>query len=372
MNNELYSFVRQSLERGLERDAIREVLLQAGWQDAEIGNALAAFADIDFPVPVPRRKPYIQAREAFLYLVSFIALYVTAFSFGTLVFGLIEQAFPDPLSIGGRFSTRGLATAVASIIVTFPLYLFLMWKLATEAAADPERRQSRLRKWLTYLTLVVAAGIIIGDLIALLSNLLGGELTTRFALKGLTILIITTCIFGFYLWDLKQSERTEHTIKALLGTKVFLATIVIVVAASVGYGIFLLGSPGEQRLIRFDQRRVSDLDNIARTIDAYWETNEELPKSLEDLSDPRYFVRAIEDPDTGETYDYRVLGEAEYELCAVFSTDSTQYAEGYRRRFSTKAWEHGVGEKCFQLEAQSPAKAPFEEVPSRPAPAPAP
>ena len=210
MNSELYSFVRQSLERGLDRDAIREVLLRAGWQEAELRNVLDAFADIDFPVPVPRPKPYLQAREAFLYLVSFIALYVTAFSFGTLIFAFIDRAFPDPLSFGGSFSSRALTTAIASIIVTFPLYLFLMWRLASEAAAYPERRQSRLLKWLTYLTLVVAAGIIIGDLIALLSQFLAGDLTVRFGLKGLTILTITGCIFGFYLWDLRRSEKVSQ------------------------------------------------------------------------------------------------------------------------------------------------------------------
>ena len=210
MSSELDSFVRASLERGLDRNAIRGVLLQAGWREEELANALSAFADIDFPVPVPRRRPYLQAREAFLYLVSFIALYVTAVSFGGLIFAFINRAFPDPLSFDGGRSSGALTLAIAAIIVTFPLYLFLMRRLAKEAAIYPERRESRLRKWLTYLTLVVAAGIIIGDLIALLSQLLGGDLTTRFTLKAVTILVITGCIFGYYLWDLQQSEKVDQ------------------------------------------------------------------------------------------------------------------------------------------------------------------
>ena len=209
MSSELDSFVKESLGKGLNRDAIRDVLLRAGWQEDELRTALAGFADIDFPVPVPRPRPYLQAREAFLYLVSFIALYVTAFSFGKLIFAFIDKAFPDPLNYRD-FASRTLTLAIAAIIITFPLYLFLMWRLAKEAAMYPERRQSRLRKWLTYLTLVIAAGIIIGDLIALLSNLLGGDLTARFTLKALTILVITGCIFGFYLWDLRQSEKVDQ------------------------------------------------------------------------------------------------------------------------------------------------------------------
>ena len=71
------------------------MLLEAGWQDSEVRNGLSGFAEVDFSVAVPRPAPYLYAREAFLYLVSFIALYVTAISFGILVFGLIDYSFPD-------------------------------------------------------------------------------------------------------------------------------------------------------------------------------------------------------------------------------------------------------------------------------------
>ncbi len=208
MSTELDVFVKESLAQGLERSAIREVLLRAGWREDELTAALSAYAEIDFPVPVPRPKPYLQAREAFLYLVSFIALYVTAFSLITLIFGFIDKTFPDPLSRGGGLG--GIRMALASIIVTFPVYLFLMWRLTKDAAVYPERRQSRLRKWLTYLTLVVASSIIAGDLITLLAKLLGGDLSAPFILKVLTILLVVGSIFGYYLWDLRQSEKVDQ------------------------------------------------------------------------------------------------------------------------------------------------------------------
>ena len=125
-------------------------------------NGLAAFADMDFPIAVPRPTPYLHAREAFLYLVSFIALYVSAISFGFLVFGLIDHTFHDPLAYRDRFPSTGEATSIASVIVAFPLYLFLMKRLASEMAAEPEKRRSLVRRWLTYLTLVIAAGFILG------------------------------------------------------------------------------------------------------------------------------------------------------------------------------------------------------------------
>lgn len=209
MSNELHTFVEKALEKGQARSEIQRVLVEAGWQEEEVKKALSSYAEVQFVVPVPKPKPYLQAREAFLYLISFITLYITAFSFGALLFAFIDKAFPDALSFRGGFYSGGLRTAIASIIVAFPLYLFMARLLGRAAAKDPERRQSKVRKWLTYLTLVIAAAIIIGDLIAILANLLGGELSIRFMLKALTILAITGSIFGYYLWDLQKEEKEK-------------------------------------------------------------------------------------------------------------------------------------------------------------------
>jgi hypothetical protein len=64
-----------------------------------------------------------------------------------------------------------------------------------------------VRKWLTYITLYIATGIIIGDLITLLTYVLNGDLTLRFVLKVLAVLLIAGSIFGYYLWDLRTEEK---------------------------------------------------------------------------------------------------------------------------------------------------------------------
>ena len=207
MNTELYAFVKEALEKKLDRVSVHDVLVKAGWDSREVDKVLSSFADVDFPIPVPRPKPYLQAREAFLYLISFITLYVTAFSFGALVFGFVDKFFPDPLAFGN--SIRSLSTPLASIIIAFPVYIFVMWRLSVATIKNPERRDSKVRKWLTYLTLVVAAAIIIGDLIAIVAGLLGGDVTMRFLLKAVIILTIAGSIFGYYLIDLQKEEKEE-------------------------------------------------------------------------------------------------------------------------------------------------------------------
>ena len=94
-NKELIEFVKEGLERGQSREAISGALAQAGWKADEIKNAMFNFADVAFPVAVPRPRPYLSARVAFLYLLFFIMLAIVAWSLGSLLFAMINTAFPD-------------------------------------------------------------------------------------------------------------------------------------------------------------------------------------------------------------------------------------------------------------------------------------
>ena len=121
MNRELQAFVKDALDEGHNRDRIRGKLLEAGWTDSEVTDSLHSFAPVEFSIAVPSPRPYLYAREAFLYMVSFIALYVSAISFAILVFGLVDYSFPDALDTQGRYPSSEQATALASVIVAFPL-----------------------------------------------------------------------------------------------------------------------------------------------------------------------------------------------------------------------------------------------------------
>ena len=155
-------------------------------------------------------------------------------------------------------------------------------------------------------------------------------------------------------------------VSKLPGQKIFLGFVILAVVLAVGYGIYLVGSPGGQRLLRFDDARVSDLQNISQTIDIYWGLNEELPAALEDLQGSRlYFVRSIRDPATQQPYEYRVIDGNQYQLCAVFDTDSSQKEQRVPRPRAANVWDHGLGRTCFDLEGQAPRTGPLDDRPVR-------
>jgi len=210
MNEELIHFTRRALARNIPRPEIAGALAKAGWGTSDISQALASFAEVEFPVPVPWPKPYLSAREVFIYLVMFGALYDSCYQVGSIIFDLINRAFPDPSQNTGYFSlyyNDAIRWSVAQLIVSFPLFFFTFRSINAGIVTNPARRNSKARKWLTYLTLLIATVSLTCDIGTLLYNVLGGELTVRFLLKVLTVAVIAGGNFLYFLADMRREEK---------------------------------------------------------------------------------------------------------------------------------------------------------------------
>jgi len=70
----------------------------------------------------------------------------------------------------------------------------------------PEKLESSVRKWLTYIALLIAAGIVVGDLITFLTYFLRGELTARFVARVATVLLIAGGVFWYYFGSLRKAD----------------------------------------------------------------------------------------------------------------------------------------------------------------------
>jgi hypothetical protein len=294
--------------------------------------------------------PRSTAKDVFVHLFSIVTLYVSVFGFIALCFAYIDVSFPDALSYYYAGSLDQIRGSMASVIVMWPAFLGISWFMHRDATADSERREVGIRKWLLYLTLFVTAITIVVDLITLVNFFLNGEITTRFFLKVLVVLGTAAAVFAYYLWDL----RTEDIAKSKIPKKTAIAASVVVFA-SIVLGFILVGSPAEQRKVRFDEQRVSDLSTIQYEVTNYYQMKKGvLPATLGDLTNTLSGFTVPTDPSTGTSYEYAVKEGLTFELCATFEEQSVSdysSAKGYDRAYIVSysgIWNHGVGRTCFE------------------------
>lgn len=207
-HDELVEFVRVALACGHSRDEIAEALRAAGWSSSQSKRALAAFAPIDFAVPVPRPQASLSARETFLYLVLFTTLYLVIWNLGSMLFDFVDHAFPDPLGrTNETYLFDSLRSSIAMMIVALPAFLYVTRITTVAVEDDPTLRLSPVRRWLTYMTLFFAVCGLLSAAFMLVYATLGGGLTLRFVSKALIVASLAGGIFRYYLSDLRIDEH---------------------------------------------------------------------------------------------------------------------------------------------------------------------
>ena len=199
----LRAFVGEALAAGQGRERIAAALREAGWSEPEIRHAFAAWADEPFTPPVPRPTRTVSARDAFVYLLIFLSLILSAYHLTSLLHAIVDLTVPDPLPSHSGAEGR-VRWSISMLVVFGPLYLWLTWREARATAADPGQRRSAVRDGVTWLALFVAACVFLGDLVALIHGFLDGELSLLFGLKLAAVALVSGAVFLFYLREARR------------------------------------------------------------------------------------------------------------------------------------------------------------------------
>lgn len=302
-------------------------------------------------------------RDVFLHLLAIVTLYWSAVSFVTLLWQFINYFFPDPINRYYNYlSFSGpIRFAVSSLIIVFPIFILVSWFLNRIYRKESVVRESKIRKWLLYLTLFVASLVIIGDLVTIINIFLGGEITIRFVLKAVSVLLTAGIIFWYYLDDVRR-DAPAKTAKYFAW-----ATSIMVLAVIIG-SFFVVGSPATARLIQFDQQKVSDLQQIQYQIINYYQSKEKLPNSLSELEDSISGFKMLTDPQTKNPYEYNIK-DAEnlsFELCSNFNKDGqvfygSEYPVGIYSKGISENWEYTQGRFCFERKIDPQLYPPFSD-----------
>jgi hypothetical protein len=206
--SDLKQFLDDARSQGASDETVVALLRGREWPEEDVYRVLADHFETRTGVRVPGYKRSSSAKDAFLYLFCFSTLATWSFGIGSIMFTLIERWFPDPLAT--NYFYQGvyyqIADALACVIIAFPIYLWVTRAILREMQLHPEKLESPIRKWLTYIALLIAACIVVGDLIVFLTYFLRGEVTSRFFAKAATVLLIAGGVFWYYFGSLRKAD----------------------------------------------------------------------------------------------------------------------------------------------------------------------
>ncbi len=291
----------------------------------------------------PKKHIESSPYEVFLHLMMIAMIIVSVVSLITLVVQYINLLFPDELIwYGSAYDNIRLSSSI--LLVSFPVFVLTSWLINKDMKDKPQLSEMGVRKWLIYLALFIAALTIVIDLIQFVNSFYSGELTLPFFWKVLTVLLVSSVTFGYLKWDLGRERKPSKLPRAFA----FLSSGCLLAILAVGF--VFAGSPQHQRMVRLDEERVQDLQSLEYEVIEYWRLKEELPSELSDLERDGYYFELPLDPRSGESYQYQVLGDLKFELCADFDLTSLENQALPDRYMGAAQFEHEAGVDCFEKE----------------------
>lgn len=305
----------------------------------------------------------------FLCLGVLITLITSVVSFLNLVFETLNKRFPDVLNSSyqygySTYEYENIRIALSTLIIFFPIFIIIsyFWRKFSKELGQIDEI---FKKWVMYIILFLSSLIVVIDLVTLVRYFISGEITTRFILKVVTVLVVAILVGLYYVFLLREKDDSNFR-KGLIFGIIGIALVV----ASISYSFMIIGSPMTQRSLRLDDRRVNDLQNIQYQVINYWQQKEKLPADLAELSNPLsgYSLPVEPEFEKGKKYEYAVKGKMTFELCATFSLPIQkgwrEYSSGgvipmYEKDISNvsypypgggtnESWNHQEGRTCFE------------------------
>lgn len=212
MANEIEEYIANAREKKVPNDQIKAVLLRSGWPEADVekslneANSKSSLSNLP-PPPVP----HVGMWTGFLYIIFFISLYILATSVGTLLHSWVDQVLktglPDDYSFYRSFNDYATQIAIASIIVSYPIFTALAVMLKKQLVTKPYVRNLRARKILIYITLIGTFLIMIGHLIQTIYTFLNGSGNSNTFGHFMVTLVVAGTIFGYFISEVKYDSK---------------------------------------------------------------------------------------------------------------------------------------------------------------------
>ncbi|MFA5248071.1 MAG: DUF5671 domain-containing protein [Patescibacteria group bacterium] len=296
-------------------------------------------------------RPYNAAKYVFFYLTHLVSLIFMAISFGTIIFQAINRKISDPINLYSAFYQEGaMKFGIAALFVFAPVYYIVSHFILKAVRQGEIKRDSGIRRWLTYLILFVSFLVFAGYLVAFIISFLNGELTLKFILKVITVMIIAAAVFSFYFYDIMR-KKTEGE-KSRVIKIYFLSTAIAVAIVFVG-SFFVIDNPTQMRAKKLDNEVTTKFYTIDNCVDQYYREKKTMPLNMDEIkANCDYFLDDVAiDKESGKAFEYRLKQDKTYELCAQFRVSNKDDKNNNQPAYTSpenKSMLHDSGWQCLE------------------------
>ena len=298
------------------------------------------------------------SRNFVLQLGSLVSLYASLGALLAVVFGIINIALPDADEYYWEYESAqsSVRFGIAMLIVSFPTYIILT-RMVNMIRRTEKGLYLTLTRWLVYLSLFVGSSIILGDLVSVIWSFLNGEVTMRFLLKAGSLLVVIGAALYYYILDARGYWTSHESYSKLYAA---VASLVVIVVTVIGF--MYIDTPQQVREYRIDEQQIVDLQDMQYRVEEYYLVHKSIPESLSALYGEQDVPTA---PEGRAQYEYRVVDETKYELCATFvrsnnvDTAATRPVLDKQYVADNYSWNHTEGRTCF-TRVVTPLDAPMQ------------
>jgi hypothetical protein len=336
------------------------------------------------------QKTSLTPKFFFVSLGVIVTLITSVSSLLILFFETLNNKFPDALNSiyqygYNTYNFDTIRSSLSTLIIFFPIFLVLSYFWRKISNLELGHVDTIIRKWMIYLILFLSSIVVVIDLVTLVRYFVAGEITNRFIFKVLGTAVIAMVVGFNYYFELKENELNIW--KKRIGLLSGIVSIILVIGL-ISLSFAVMGSPQKQRALRFDQRRVEDLQNIQYQIINYWQQKEKLPAVISDVANPLsgYSIPVDPELEKGNKYEYAPKDKLSFELCATFGEEmpkgwqESNYGGGipmmasqvkdisvssypYYGGGANDSWDHKVGRTCFTRTIDKDIYPPFPKPP---------
>lgn len=215
---ELADYIKKARAKKLSEEKIKNMLVEYGWALSDIEEALQKDDELTPPSPNQSKVLPIHKNntmwDTFEHILLFISLYVMAGAIALILHFFVDKWSPGiSTNIYGYFPSSSdwdltmFRGYLASLIVSMPLFIYFFLQIAKRTAQNPNLRELKSRKILIYITLTGTFIIMLFNIISIVYNFLGGNVSLNFLLNFIISISVSGIIFVYYSLQVKEDRK---------------------------------------------------------------------------------------------------------------------------------------------------------------------